>query len=211
MHQVCANVLSGINLEYGKNKDRGLNKYFTCGGTVSRRSVSASRHRACGPIEPVGEGDAVHTAGPVMADDVGLCQALEYGLLPETKIHDERHHLPVAPRRDAVLFPDVAGHEEGDGRGDEEERGASDEEARAERMRDASGIASILRPRIPGSKDSAETTGVGEGAPLRDDGPLRGDDGRLRDDVGRGRGVEDLRVGGQGWRGRVGARMPESG
>jgi hypothetical protein len=63
MHQVCANVLSGINLEYGKNKDRGLNKYFTCGGTVSRRSVSASRHCACGPVEPVGEGDAVHAAG----------------------------------------------------------------------------------------------------------------------------------------------------
>jgi hypothetical protein len=132
-------------------------------------------------------------------------------------------------------FPDVAGHEEGDGRGDEEECAAGDEEARAERMRDASGIASVLRPRIPGSKDGAETTGpcadpgskdgaadpgskdgaettgAGEGAPLRDDGPLRGDDGRLRDDVGRGRGAEDLRVGGQGWQGRVGARMPESG
>jgi hypothetical protein len=102
-------------------------------------------------------------------------------------------------------------------------------------MRDASRIASILRPRIPGSKDGVETTdpcaepgskdgaanprskdgaetmGAGEGAPLRDDGPLRGDDGRLRDDVGRGRGAEDLRVGGQGWRGRVGARMPKSG
>jgi hypothetical protein len=179
-------------------------------------------HRACGPVEPVGEGDAVHAAGPAAAGDVGLRQAPEYGLLPETKIHDERRHLPVAPRRDAAPFPDVAGHEEGDGRGDEEERGTGDEEARAERMRDASGIASVLRPRIPeskdgaettgpcadpgskdgavnhGSKDGAETTGAGEGAPLRDD-------------VGRVRGAEDLRVGGQGWRGRVGARMPESG
>jgi hypothetical protein len=68
-----------------------------------------------------------------------------------------------------------------------------------------------LGPRIPGSKDGAETTGVGEGAPLRDNEPLRGDDGPLRDDVGRGRGAEDLRVGGQGWWGRVGARMAESG
>jgi hypothetical protein len=39
--------------------------------------------------------------------------------------------------KDAAPFPDVAGHEEGDGRGDEEERGAGDEEARAD-MRDAS-------------------------------------------------------------------------
>ena len=43
-----------------------------------------------------------------------------------------------------------------------------------------------------------ETTGEGEGAPLRDDGPLRGDDEPLRDDVGRGRGAEDMRVGGWG-------------
>jgi hypothetical protein len=62
-----------------------------------------------------------------------------------------------------------------------------------------------------GSKDGVETTGAGEGAPLRDDEPLRGDDRPLRDDVGRGRGAEDLRVGGQGWRVRVGARMAESG
>jgi hypothetical protein len=40
--------------------------------------------------------------------------------------------------KDATPFPDVAGHEEGDGRGDEEERGAGGEEARAERMQDAS-------------------------------------------------------------------------
>jgi hypothetical protein len=57
----------------------------------------------------------------------------------------------------------------------------------------------------------AETTGAGEGAPLRDDEPLRRDDEPLRDDVGRGRGAEDLRVGGQGWWGRVGARTAESG
>jgi hypothetical protein len=117
-------------------------------------------HRACGPVEPVGEGDAVHAAGPAAADDVGLRQALEYGLLPETKIHDERRHLPVAPRRDEAPFPNVAGHEEGDGHDDEEERSADDEEARAEHMRDASGIASVLRPRIQGWRG--------------DDGPLRG-------------------------------------
>jgi hypothetical protein len=39
--------------------------------------------------------------------------------------------------------------------------------------------------------------------------PLRGD-GPLRDDVGRERGAEDTHVGGQGWRGWVGVRMPES-
>lgn len=40
--------------------------------------------------------------------------------------------------KDTASFPDVSGHEEGDGRDDEEERGAGDEEAHAERMRDAS-------------------------------------------------------------------------
>jgi hypothetical protein len=59
--------------------------------------------------------------------------------------------------------------------------------------------------RIPGSKDGVETTGAGEAVPLRDNGPLRG----LR--IPRSKDAAETMGAGQGWRGRVGARMADEG